>query len=321
MMKTLEAFVDLEVRHLLLVSAVAEHRTLTKAGEALHLTQSALSHQLRDIETRLGTRLFHRLNRRMIPTPAGEQLVKSAHAVLAELRTTEDAIRSGLGARPIPLRLSTECYTCYHWLPAVLRPFRERFPQIEVRIDAGSTTNPLAALLEGRLDVAIMSSAVKDVRLVTRLLFEDEQVAIVAPEHPLADRPFLRLQDFRKQRLISYSTRDESHFATRVLQPAGALPASIEPVQLTEAMIELVKAGHGIAVLARWAVEPHVRSGSLRALRITAEGYRKVWHAVMPKHLASADYLDAFLRLLVAHAPTHVRPAVLPFPRRRSARA
>src|SRR5687767_5401966 len=115
---------ELEVRHLRLVAAVAEHQSLTKAGDGLHLTQSALSHQLRDIEERLGARLFHRLNRRMVPTPAGERLLESAAAILGELQAAELAIRSGMAQRPVLLRLSTECYTGYHWLPSVLKPFR-----------------------------------------------------------------------------------------------------------------------------------------------------------------------------------------------------
>src|SRR4030095_9896073 len=114
---------NLEVRHLKLVEAIAETRSVTRAGERLHLTQSALSHQLRDIETRLGTPLLLRLNRRMVPTPAGERLLESARTVLAHLRGTEEEIR-GMGKKEGEglLRLAIECYTCYHWLPALLGP-------------------------------------------------------------------------------------------------------------------------------------------------------------------------------------------------------
>jgi LysR family transcriptional regulator for metE and metH len=305
--------VDLEVRHLRLVAAVAAHGSLTKAGASLHLTQSALSHQLVDIEDRLGARLFHRQGRHMRLTPAGDRLLESARSVLAELRAAEDAIRSGLGAPPVPLRLTTECYTCYHWLPAVLRPFKERFPRVEVHIDAGAAHEPLLAVLDGRLDLAITSTPIKDGRLVARQLFVDEHVAIVALDHPWADRPFVRLRDFRRERLLSYVSVEHSHFVTRVLQPAGAMPASVEPVQLTEAMIEIVKAGHGVAVLARWAVDPHLRGGALRALPITPQGFRKTWYAVMPKEIATTDYAHAFVELLIAHAPARQASAVVPF--------
>src|SRR5678816_1112680 len=125
---------DLEVRHLQLVAAVAEMGSLTRAGDRLHLTQSALSHQLRGIESRLGAPLFLRVGKRLVLTPAGERLLASARDVLERLQQTERDIREmgrdGAGL----LRLTTECYTCYHWLPALLTRYRRRFPRVEVRI-------------------------------------------------------------------------------------------------------------------------------------------------------------------------------------------
>jgi LysR family transcriptional regulator for metE and metH len=307
--------VDLEVRHLRLVAAIADYRSLTRASEELHLTQSALSHQLRDIEDRLGAPLFYRLNKRMEPTPAGERLIASARQVLEELTVVETAIRGGLKEVTVPLRLSTECYTCYHWLPAVLRPFQAQYPNVEVRVDAGATRRPLPALLEGRLDLAVMSSSVRDSRVVVKPLFEDEQVALVADDHPFARLTSVRLADFRRERLITYVRREDSHFVTRVLEPAGVVPKAIEPVALTEAIIEMVRAGRGVAVLARWSVAHHLTDGSLRAIRVTSEGLRREWKAVIPKRLEGAEYMDEFLRLVTEHAPAPRRD-VLAFGRK-----
>src|SRR6266700_7539410 len=87
-----EGPMDLEIRHLKLVAAVAEEGSVTEAGKRLHLTQSALSHQLRDAEEKLGAALFLRLGKRMVLTPAGEKLLVSAQKVLDELRTAESQI-------------------------------------------------------------------------------------------------------------------------------------------------------------------------------------------------------------------------------------
>jgi|RhiMethySRZTD1v2_1073278.scaffolds.fasta_scaffold14096_5 LysR family transcriptional regulator for metE and metH len=311
---------DLEIRHLRLVAAVAEHGNLTRAGATLHLTQSALSHQLRDIEDRLGARLFHRASRKLTPTPAGERLLKSALAVLSELRVTEEAIRNGEDAARATLRLSTECYTCYHWLPSVLGSFRRVFPRVDVRLDTSATREPLRALIDGQLDVGIMSTPVRESQFVSRPLFTDEQVVIVAPDHPFASRPHVKLSDFRQERLITYVPREESHFVTRVLQPAGVLPREIEPVQLTEAIIEMVKAGLGVAVMARWAVEPHVQQKTVRAVSITSNGVYKQWCAVFGRHLNDAEYLREFLRLVVVHAAAKRGRAIVPFRGRRPSR-
>src|SRR5205823_11513636 len=99
----------LETRHLRLVAAVAEHGTLTRAGRVLHLTQSGLSRQLLDLETRLGLPLFHRLGKRMVPTPAGERLLVAARRALPQLSDVEEEMRRLAGGRAAILRVSTEC--------------------------------------------------------------------------------------------------------------------------------------------------------------------------------------------------------------------
>jgi LysR family transcriptional regulator for metE and metH len=294
---------ELEIRHLRLVSAVAEHQSLTKAGAVLHLSQSALSHQLRDIEDRLGSRLFHRLNKRMVPTPAGERLLESAQTVLRELKTAEESIRRGLAPRPTPLRFATECYTMYHWLPAVLKPFRRQFPHVQVQIDPDSTLDPIGRLVDGRIDLALVSTAVHNPRLSVTPLFEDEHVLVVPPTHRLAKQRWVRLAEFREECLLTYTGAEASAFLTRVLRPAGVVPAHVETVKLTEVALEMVRAGLGVAVLARWAVEPCVRIGALRALRVTPDGWFKHWQAVVPRHQAEAEHLQEFMRLVTTHTP------------------
>src|SRR5687768_15703999 len=103
---------NLEVRHLQLVEAITDAGSVTRAAERLHVTQSALSHQLREIETRLRTPLFLRVNRRLVLSPAGERLLTSARRVLGELRVVEDDIGRLAANQQGVIRVSTECYTC-----------------------------------------------------------------------------------------------------------------------------------------------------------------------------------------------------------------
>ena len=295
---------DLEVRHLRLVSAVAELGSLTRAGDRLHLTQSALSHQLRDIESRLGAALFLRVGKRLVLTPAGERLLATARDVLDRLDRTEQDIHQMGKARAGMLRLTTECYTCYHWLPPLLVRYRKRFPEVEVRIDVAATGRPLDMLLTGKLDLAIMSSPVRDRRLVSRPVFDDELVVVAARDHRFAKQTHVRLSDLRDETLYVYPPKDESRVLQEVLVPSGHVPARVEEVMLTESIAELVKAGLGVSVLARWAVQPLVDAGSIVSRPLTARGLRREWRAVMPKDLAGADYIGEFIELLGKHAPT-----------------
>jgi len=302
---------DLEIRHLQLVAAVADVGSLTRAGDRLHLTQSALSHQLRDIESRLGAALFLRVGKRLVLTPAGERLLASARDVLERLEQTEREIRQMGKDRAGVLRLTTECYTCYHWLPPLLIRYRRRFPRVEVRIDVAATGRPVENLLAGKIDLAIVSSPVTNRRIATRPVFRDELMVMASRHHRFAQQTHVKLADMRDETLYIYPPKEESSVLNRVLVPAGATPARIEEVLLTEAITELVKAGLGVSVLAPWAVQPTLDSGAIVARPLTARGLHREWRAAMPKDLVSVDYVREFIDLLETNTPTARRPKLV----------
>ncbi|MGE3190695.1 MAG: LysR family transcriptional regulator, partial [Vicinamibacterales bacterium] len=236
----------LEIRHLALVRAIADTGSMTRAAERLHLTQSALSHQLRDVETRLGLQLFLRLGRRMVLTPAGDRVLGSAGRVLDELVRAEDDLRVMATDGKGVLRLCTQCNTGYHWLPPLLQVFHKKYPGVDVQIAVNWTGRPFEALLDGQIDLAVVTSPVADRRLAATPLFEDELVAIVAPGHRFARRSWIEARDFADEHVIIYKAdRQDSYTFTRILTPAGVEPARVSQVPLTEAIIELVRAGLG----------------------------------------------------------------------------
>jgi LysR family transcriptional regulator, regulator for metE and metH len=294
----------LDIRHLKLIVAVTEEKSVTKAGERLHLTQSALSHQLRDIEERLGTPLFLRLNKRMIPTQAGERLLSSARHVLDELKQAEDEVAQMAAHKRGTLRISTQCYTCYHWLPEKLKHFSQRFPDIEVKIVLEATRQPLQALLSGKLDLAVVSSVERDKRLLYKPLFKDEMVAIMPPDHPLAAKPYWRARDFAEQHLFLHVLPKDSDLFQRFFVPAGITPARVSQVQLTEAIFEMVKAGLGVSVMAKWAVTDQIKAGKLVARPLTQNGLHRQWSAALLRSDFIPAYIPEFVSL-IAENPEH----------------
>jgi LysR family transcriptional regulator for metE and metH len=280
---------------------VAEQGTLTRAGNVLFLTQSALSRQLADLEKRLGVALFQRSGRRMVLTPAGERLMDSGRDILGALARAEQEAREVAGGADAVLRFATECYTCYHWLPAALIEYRRMFPRVEPRIVAGATRRPLQALLKGRLDLAIVTTPVRDRRVALTPLFTDEFCAVVAPDHPWAGRPFVVAEDFADQHVFLYNlTRAESTLLSDVLDPAGVAPKRISRVELTEAILELVRAGLGVATLARWSVAPYVRSGALVTVSISRKGLHRRWSTATLANREPPEHLNAFVELLAS---------------------
>jgi LysR family transcriptional regulator for metE and metH len=295
----------LEVRHLSLIDAIAQAGSVTAAARRLHLTQSALSHQLLDLEARAGLQFFVRLGRRMLLTPAGDRVLASAHRVLEDLNRTESDLRAMASGHTGVLRLCTECNTGYHWLPPLLHDFHATYPNVDVHIKVEATNRPLDALLDGEIDLAVMTSRVTDPRVVTSPIFQDELMAVVPPSHPFVRRPYVDPVDFATEHLLLHRTdRKTSYTFSRILAPAGVEPARATEVPLTEAILELIKAGIGIGVLAGWAIEPARRGGAVVAVRIGRDGERRTWTAATLKDRPPTPWLTAFVKLLATRGPS-----------------
>jgi LysR family transcriptional regulator, regulator for metE and metH len=279
------------------VVAVAEAGSVTAASKRLHVTQSALSHQLRDAEERIGAPLFLRLSKRMVPTPAGERLLRSARTVLKELDLTARELGNN-GESAGLIRISTECYTCYHWLPSLLREFRKKYPKVEISILAEATHDPLLALREGRLDVGVVSGDVTDNAMRVDDLFHDDLLLVMSPDHKLANKKSVRPQELAGENVIIYPPRNESTFLNKVIFPAGVRPGAVLEVTLTEAILELASAGMGIGFIARWAAAPYVKNHRLAARPLANGGYRRSWRAVTVASSPRPAYLEEFITLL-----------------------
>lgn len=268
----------LDIRQLRIVDAIVRAGTVTKAAERLFVTQSAVSHALREMESKLGVRLFRRGGRKMVPTREGERLVETARTVLGEVARVEyDLSRYRTGYRGV-IRLATACYTCYHWLPGLMSEFAEAFPEVDLQIVPEVTKRPIEALKSGRLDLAILETDEDDGELELEKLFEDELLVVLCTDHPMAHRTYLTAEDFADQTLLVHDSYEDSVYYDRVLEPAGVAPARVFALRLTEALLESVKSGLGIAVMAEWVVAPQVEAGQVRAVRLTEAGLYRTWY-------------------------------------------
>jgi LysR family transcriptional regulator, regulator for metE and metH len=294
------ATMNLEIRHLKLVEAVAETGSITRAGHRLHLTQSALSHQLRGAEEQLGVPLFERKNGKMTLTSAGDRLLQAARTVLTELQRAEAEIqKNGNGTHGL-LRISTQCHTAYHWFPPRLLLFQEKFPGVEVELVIEASNNPFEAILQGKLDLAIINAPIRDRRIRYTPLFEDDVLVIVPANHRFAAKSFVAPEDFPAETLLVYPPKTESTLLAKVLEPAGIQPRKVQEVLLTEVILEMIIGGLGIAALPRWAAAPQLASGTLVGVPLQPPGYRWQWSVAQLREAPSPAYAQEFIRLISA---------------------
>jgi LysR family transcriptional regulator for metE and metH len=289
----------MEIRHLKLVKAIVEEGSITKAIDKLYLTQSALSYQLKEAELRLGTKIFLRENKKMVLTPAGERLYETATEVLEKLQDTEKEIKKLVHGEVGEIRLSTECYSGYHWLPPVIKQFQLLYPNIELKIVMEATHNPLQKLLAGALDIAITSDPIKETAIKYLELFQDEMVAVIPDQHPWAEKKFITAEDFGSETLLIHSLPLETVTVHKFfLQPAGVSPKKIIPLPLTEASIEMVKAGMGIMVMAKWALQPYLKNHALRGVKIGKSGLKRKHLVAIMANQTYPDYFNYFIEFL-----------------------
>jgi LysR family transcriptional regulator for metE and metH len=290
----------MELRHLRLVEAVAKSGTLSKAGIQLNLTQSALSHQLREVEDELGTPLFYRMNRKLVLSSAGKIMLKTAGHVIASLEQAKAEIQKEITGETGEINLSTYCYTCYHWLPKMIKVFSNQNGQIQIRILPEYTRIPLQGLLEKKIDLVITGVMLDHADIDYKELFWDQQLAVVAADHPWAKKAFIEPEDFAAENLIIYfGPVEESALYQKILGPNDIRPKKIIEMQLTEAGIEMIKSGLGVKVMASWAIKPYLKDPLLKAIPITRNGLYRTWYLAYHKKAGWKDYYDIFRAHLI----------------------
>lgn len=285
----------LELRHLKTLHALRQAGSLLRAGALLNLTQSALSHQLKHLEDYYATLLFERKSVPVRFTPAGERLLKLADAVLPQVAEAERDLARMVQGESGQLRIAVECHTCFDWLMPAMDVFRGRWPEVELDIVSGFQADPVGLLYGHRADVAIVAEIDPDEAVDYHALFSFEIVALVAYDHPLADKDFLLAADFAGDTLITYPVPDDMLDIVRlVLKPAG-INVERRTTELTVAMLQLVASRRGIATLPLWAAQNYVKRDYVRAKRITQDGLTGRLYAACLPEMSAKPYLSDFV--------------------------
>lgn len=285
----------IEVRHLETLLAIREGGSLQEAAERLHLTQSALSHQLRDLEVRLKTPLLNRRTRPAGLTTAGLRLVALAQDVLPRIRATELELRRLAAGRAGRLHVAIDCHSCFQWLMPTLDAFRKDWPEVALDLSAAFSFAPLPALTRGDLDIVITSDpqALDAVEYIP--LFTYELVLAVSSQSEIGKARPVEPEDLASQVLITYPVeRSRLDIFTTFLDPAGIDPAGIRTAELTPMIVQLVASGRGVAALPSWALDEYKNLPGLRICRL-GHGIWRTLQAGRRAEDSETPYMQAFV--------------------------
>lgn len=288
----------LDTRQLLAFKTIVETGGFTKASRQLHLTQSALSHQIKTLETQLGMQVFARIGKRVALTQAGEVLLRYATPVLRQLlearQTLAQLQEPGYGR----LRVSSATYSCYQILPHVLREFHAMYPHVELSVASEYTNRAVEGLLGGELDLGIFVLPPSTEGLHVEPLSQDELVVIVAPSHPWARRQRVQWSDLATQALITYNRASETfHQIQRELHDRGVTLKETMEVRHGMAVMEMVKVGLGVALVPRWVVREDVQEDLLIPLPLGRGGLKRQWVIAHVKGAPLPSYSRTFIQL------------------------
>ncbi|MBS0614611.1 MAG: LysR family transcriptional regulator [Proteobacteria bacterium] len=299
----------LELRHLETLQALQETGSVSKAAERLHLTQSALSHQLKALENHFGAPVVERNAKPVRFTSIGRRLVELAQAVLPQVSEASRDIARLAQGHAGPLRVAVQCHNCFDWLMPAMDSFRPLWPEVELDIISGFLSDPLPLLTRGEAELAIVHDGqTPQEGLVFHPLFRYQSVALMSPRHRLAAKAWLAPSDFAAETLITYPVEDEMlDVMKHVLTPARINPKR-RTAELTVAILQLVASGRGIAALPAWTVGHYIERGYVVSRPIGSEhGLTCELYAATTTAAAKASYIREFIELTRRQSLTELR--------------
>ncbi len=288
----------LERIHLAVVREVEKQGSLTAAAEALHVTQSALSHSMKKLEHQLGTDIWLREGRSLRLTQAGQYVLALADRVLPQLELAEQRLRQFARGERGALRIGMECHPCYQWLLRVVSPYLAAWPDVDVDVKQKFQFGGIGALFGYEIDVLVTPDPLFKHGLMFEPVFAYEQVLVVAKDHPLAGTAYVRPRQIANEVLITYPVPVERlDIYNQFLLPAGITPKRHKMIETTDIMLQMVASGRGVAALPRWLVQEYENTLGVVPVQLGPRGIAKQIFVGTREADTGVSYLRAFIEL------------------------
>ncbi|MDG6778897.1 LysR substrate-binding domain-containing protein [Thiomicrorhabdus sp. zzn3] len=293
----------LEIKHLKTLQALAVHGNLVKTADALFMTQSALSHQIKQLEQSYELTLFERKSNPLVFTPGGKVLLNLADEILPKLQQTERTLKQLASGEQGRLWIGVECHTCFEWLLPLLRQFQNQWPNIDVDLISSLSKSALHGLEQEQLDLVITSDPLQQSELEFHPLFSYEIQLVLPPNHPgrsvaqggESQQAWWSPEDLQDETLIVYPVAEEKLDVFRqFLNPAQVRPA-LRQTEMTLMMLHWVESGRGVCALPKWLLDSLTEFAHLPRVRLGPNGIWSTLYAATRRGTSQMPYVQDFI--------------------------
>ncbi len=286
----------MELKYFRLIKTIAEEGSIANSTERLFLTQSALSHQLRELEERLGFKVFHRKRNKWELTQEGTELYKLANKLFLFIDEGFSNIQHIKEGSKGAIKLSAECQSFFHAIPSFIQKMGVLYPEIDIEIMLGATHQTISQVLSGEIDIAIVTSKPESEELSIIPVFKDEIFAIMHKEHPLNDLDYLDASHFGSVHLIINSFPLEGVAVyENFLKPNKINPIKISAIPFTEITLSMIDANMGMMCAPKWQLTPFKLSKELILKRIGKNGLKRNHYLVVKKEQRNKKCIHDFI--------------------------
>jgi len=259
-------------RRLQVFHTVARLLSFTKAAETLHMTQPAVTFQVRQLEEHFNTRLFDRAHNRISLTDAGRKVYEYADRIFVFYSEMENAVREITGDLSCALTIGASTTIAEYMLPTLLGDFKEKYPEITIHLKVSNSEGVVSMVENNAIDLGVVESSVTNKNLVVENCRRDQLVAIVPPGHPMAEKPVVELSELLEYPFIC---REEGsgtravidRYLRRSQDGDAALKVAME-LGSPEAVKAAVEAGMGVSVVSRVTIRKELRLKTLVELEL-----------------------------------------------------
>lgn len=299
------------LRQFQVFEAAARLGGYTRAAETLHLSQPAVSMQIRQLEEQVGMPLFDQIGKKVHLTDAGRALYQHAQNILAQVHEAQLELEEMRGVRRGQLNI-TVASTANYFAPQLLAAFCQRYPEVKISLDVSNREHILALLNEADKDIAIMGRPPEASDLVAHPFMENPLVVIAAPNHPLAKERNIPLARLAQESFISREEGSGTRMAAeRFFDAAGTRLSTAMEMSSNEAIKQAVQAGLGLGVVSVHTLEMELVLDRLTILDVEGFPILRHWYAVHRQGKRFSAVAQAFLNFVMNEAELLLAPQTM----------